>query len=85
MDQNDVSIKRGLPLYIVGIATIATGLYLLSEYSQSSWYNISGAIIAFIAAGIILYLGWLTHMGMDTKDPDNGGGGGGRIFLDKPA
>ena len=85
MDQNDVSIKRGLPLYIVGIATIATGLYLLSEYSQSSWYNTLGAIIAFIAAGIIMYLGWLAHMGMDTKDSDNGGGGGGRIFLDKPA
>ena len=83
MDQNDVSIKRGIPLYIVGIASIATGLYLLSEYSQSSWYNTLSAIIAFIAAGLILYLGWLMHMGMDTRDSDNGSGGGGRIFLDK--
>jgi hypothetical protein len=36
MDQNDVSIKRGLPYYIAEIASIATGLYLLSEYSLSS-------------------------------------------------
>jgi hypothetical protein len=43
------------------------------------------AIIAFIAAGLILYLAWLTHMGTDTKDSDNGNGGGGRIFLDKSA
>jgi hypothetical protein len=32
-----------------------------------------------------LYLGWLTDMGMDTQDSDNGSGGGGRIFLDKSA
>ncbi|HEU4447696.1 MAG TPA: hypothetical protein VFR94_23685 [Nitrososphaeraceae archaeon] len=43
------------------------------------------AIMAFIAAGLILYLGWLTYMGTDTKDSDNVNGGGGRIFLDKPA
>ncbi|HYZ58919.1 MAG TPA: hypothetical protein VE544_04605 [Nitrososphaeraceae archaeon] len=43
------------------------------------------AIIAFIAAGLILYLAWLTHMGTDTKDSDNGNGGGGRIFLDETA
>ena len=84
MDQNDVSIKRGIPFYIAGLASIATGLYLLSEYSLSSWYNTLSAIIAFIAAGLVLYLGWLTHMGIDTKDSNNGGGGGGRIFLDKP-
>jgi hypothetical protein len=42
------------------------------------------AIIAFIAAGIILYLGWLIHMGMDTKESDNGSGGGGKhIFIDR--
>ena len=82
MDQNSMSFKRGLPFYIAGIASIATGLFLLS---LSSWYNTLTAIIAFIAAGLILYLGWLTHMGMDTKDSDNGSGGGGRIFLDKPA
>jgi uncharacterized membrane protein YfcA len=84
MSKNDVSFKRGLPLYVVGFACIATGLYLLSEYSQSHWYNTLSAIIAFMAAGIVLYLGWLLHMGMDTKDSDNSGGGG-RIFLDKPA
>ena len=81
MDQNSVSFKQGIPFYM-GIASIATGLFLLSA---SSWYNTLTAIIAFIAAGLILYLGWLTHMGMDTKDSDNGSGGGGRIFLDKPA
>ena len=80
MDQNSVSFKQGIPFYM-GIASIATGLVLLSA---SSWYNTLTAIIAFIAAGLILYLEWLTHMGMDTKDSDNGNGGGGRIFLDKP-
>jgi hypothetical protein len=86
MDQNNVSFKLGIPFYI-GIASIATGLFLLSVYSVSSWYNTLGAILAFIAAGLILNLGWLTDMGMDTWDSDNGNGsgGGGRIFLDKPA
>jgi hypothetical protein len=85
MDQNNVSFKNGIPFYIAGIASTEAGLFLLSAYSVSSWYNILTAIIAFIAAGIILYLGWLIHMGLDTKDSDNGSGGGGRIFLDKPA
>jgi hypothetical protein len=80
-----VSLRNGIPFYVAGIASIATGLYLLSAYSVSSWYNMLTAILAFIAAGVILYLGWLTHMGMDTTDSDNGSGGGGRIFLDKPA
>jgi hypothetical protein len=40
-------------------------------------------ILAFIAAGLVLYFGWLMQMGMDTRDYDNGSGGG--IFLDKPA
>jgi threonine/homoserine/homoserine lactone efflux protein len=83
MDQNSVSFKQGIPFYM-GIASIATGLVLLSVYSVSSWYNMLTAIIAFIAAGLILYLEWLTHMGMDTKDSDNGNGGGESIFLDKP-
>jgi hypothetical protein len=26
---------------------------------------------AFITAGLMLYLGWLIHMGMDMKDYDN--------------
>jgi hypothetical protein len=81
MDQNNVSFKLGIPFYM-GIASIATGLFSLSV---SSWYNTLAAILAFIAAGLILYLGWLTDMGMDTQDSDNGSGGGGRIFLDKPA
>jgi uncharacterized membrane protein len=81
MDQNSVSLRQGIPFYM-GIASIATGLFLLSA---SSWYNTLTAIIAFLAAGLILYLGWLTHIGMDTKDSANGSGGGGRIFLDKPA
>lgn len=85
MDQNNVSLRNGIPFYVAGIASIATGLYLLSEYSVSSWYNMLTAIIAFMAAGLILYLGWLTYMGMDNTDSDNGSGGGGRIFLDKPA
>ena len=83
MDQNNVSFTNGIPFY-TGIASVATGLFLLSAYSVSSWYSTMAAIIAFIAAGLILYLGWLTHMGMDTKDSDNDNGGGERIFLDNP-
>jgi len=75
MDQNNVSFKLGIPFYI-GVASIATGLYSLSVYSVSSWYNTLAAILAFIAAGLILYLGWLTDMGMDTQDSDNGSGSG---------
>jgi hypothetical protein len=81
MDQNNLSFKLGIPFYIA-IASVATGLFLLSA---SSWYNTLAAILAFIAAGLILYLGWLTDMGMDTQDSDNGRGGGGRMFLDKSA
>jgi hypothetical protein len=84
MDQNNVSFKLGVPFYI-GIASRATGLFSLSVYSVSSWYNTLAAILAFTAAGLILYLGWLTDMGTDIQDSDNGNGGGGCIFLDKPA
>ena len=92
ISKNDVSFKRGLPLYVTGFACIATGLFSLSTYSGPSWYGaltgilafIAG-ILAFIAAGLMLFFGWLMQMGMDTKDYDNGSGGGGRIFLDKPA
>ena len=84
MDQNNVSLRNGIPFYVAGIASIATGLFLLSAYSVSSWYNMLTAIIAFIAAGIIMYLGWLIHMAMDTKESDNGSGGGGKhIFIDR--
>jgi hypothetical protein len=85
MSKNDVSFKRGIPLYVAGFACIAFGMFLLSGYSESSWYSVLTAIVGFIAAGLILYLGWLIHMGMDMKDYDNSGGGGRRIFLDKPA
>jgi hypothetical protein len=82
VDRNNVSFIKGIPFYM-GIVSIATGLFLLSAYSVSSWYNMLTAIIAFIAAGIILYLGWLIHMGMDTNDSDNGSGGGKHIFIDR--
>jgi uncharacterized membrane protein len=83
VDRNNVSFKNGIPFYIAGIASIATGLFLLSAYSVSSWYNMLTAIIAFIAAGIVSYLGWLIHMAMDTKDSDNSSGGGKHIFIDR--
>jgi hypothetical protein len=81
MDENNVSFKKGIPLYITGIAIIAIGF---SFYSMPSWSYTLASLMAFIAAGIILYLGWLLHMGKDIKDFDDGSGGGGRIFLDKP-
>lgn len=85
MSKNDVSFKRGLPLYVLGFACIASGLFVLSTYSGPSWYDELTGILAFIAAGLMLYFGWLMQMGMDTKDYDNGSGGGSRVFLDKPA
>jgi hypothetical protein len=80
MDQNNVSFKLGIPFYI-GIASIATGLFSLSVYSVSSWFNTLAAILAFIAAGLILHLGWLIDMDMDNQDSDNGSGGGGRVLI----
>jgi hypothetical protein len=82
MDGNNVSFKKGIPFYIAGSATIATGFFF---YSMPSWYYSIATLIAFISAGVIFYLGWLIHMGKDIKDFDDGSGGGGRIFLDKPA
>ena len=83
MSKDDVSFTRGLPLYITGFACIASGLFSLSTYSGV--LGVLTGILAFIAAGLILYFGWLMQMGMDTKDYDNGSGGGGRIYLDRPA
>ena len=83
MSKDDVSFTRGLLLYITGFACIASGLFSLSTYSGV--LGVLTGILAFIAAGLILYFGWLMQMGMDTKDYDNGSGGGGRIYLDKPA
>ena len=83
MSKDDVSFTRGLPLYITGFACIASGLFSLSTYSGV--LGVLTGILAFIAAGLMLYIGWLMQMGMDTKDYDNGSGGGGRIYLDKPA
>lgn len=83
MSKDDVSFKRGLPPYIAGFACIASGFFSLSIYPGV--LGVLTGILAFIAAGLILYFGWLMQMGMDTKDYDNGSGGGGRIYLDKPA
>lgn len=83
MSKDDVSFTRGLPLYITGFACIASGLFSLSTYSGV--LGVLTGILAFIAAGLILYFGWLMQMGMDTKDYDNSSGGGSRVFLDKPA
>ena len=85
MSKNDVSIKNGIPFYVAGFALIATGLFLLSTESEFPQYYTLVAIGTLIAAGLILYLGWLLHMGKDMERYDNSGGGGRRIFLDKPA
>jgi hypothetical protein len=84
MGKNDASIKKGIPFYIAGFACIATGLFYLSTYLVSSWYYTLLAVVAFVAGGLMWYLGWLMHMGMDTKDFDNDGSGTKSIFLDKP-
>ena len=85
MNQDNVESKKGFPFYIAGIAMTATGIILLSMYSISSWYYTFMSMIAFVAAGMILYLAWITHMGRDTKEFDDSSGGGKPIFLDKPA
>jgi hypothetical protein len=80
MDESDVSFKKGIPFYIAGIAIITTGFFF---YSVPSLFYSLAALTAFIAAGITFYLGWLIHMGKDTKEFDNGSGGGKRIFIDR--
>jgi hypothetical protein len=61
------------------------GLFLIFANSEFSWYNTLVTFGAFIAGGLILYLGWLVHMDKDMKGYDNSSSGGRRIFLDKPA
>jgi NADH:ubiquinone oxidoreductase subunit 4 (subunit M) len=85
LNQNNAVLKKGIPLYIAGTVMMATGFILFSMYSISSWYHTFMSLIAFIAAVMILYLGWVTHMGRDTKEFDDSSGGGKHIFLDKPA
>jgi len=77
-----VSLKEGLPLYIGGIFLIAIGILFLSSFSIG--YNILLPILVFVSAGLILTLGWILHFDKDNKEFDNGGGGGGHIFLEKP-
>ena len=50
MGKNDVSFKKGVPLYVAGFACIATGLFYLPTYFVSSWYNTLSAVVAFVAA-----------------------------------
>ena len=76
---------EGIPFYLLGLLCIGMGLFLISANSEFSWYNTLVTFGVSIAGGLILYLGWLVHMGTDGKDYDNSSGGGRRIFLDKPA
>ena len=85
MSKNDVSIKNGIPLYVAGFALIAMGSFSISADSEFSLYYTFVAFGSFIAGGLLLYLGWLLHTGKDMKGYDDSGGGGRRIFLDKPA
>jgi hypothetical protein len=41
------------------------------------------SVFVLIVAGLVLYLGWVLHFDKDTKEFDNGSGGGG-ICLEKP-
>jgi hypothetical protein len=85
MNKNGASIKNWIPPYLAGFACIAAGLFYLSSYSLSSLFDTMTALGAFIAGGLMLYLGWLIRMGMDIWDSDDESGGGRRVFLDKPA
>jgi|GEM_PF-1282571 hypothetical protein len=85
MNKNDVSIKNGIPFYVAGFALIAMGSFLISADPEISLYYTFVAFGSFIADGLLLYLGWLLHMGKDMKGYDDSGGRERRIFLDKPA
>jgi len=77
-----VSLKEGLPLYIVGIFLTTIGILFLSYFSVG--YITLLSVFVLIVAGLVLYLGWRLHFDKDNKEFDNGSGGGGRIFLEKP-
>jgi len=62
MGKNDVSIKKGITLYVAGFACVVTGLFYLSTYLVPSWYYTLLAIVAFVAGGLIWYLSWLMHV-----------------------
>jgi hypothetical protein len=76
MNESNSSCRKSIPFYIAGFPIITTGFLF---YPVPYWFS----LIAFIAAVTIFYLGWLTHMGKDSKEFDNGSGGGKRIFIDK--
>ena len=82
MDRRGVSLREGLPLYIVGVLLIIIGILYLSFFSVGYFTIVS--VFVLIVAGLVLYLGWVLHFDKDNKEFDNGSGGRGRIFLEKP-
>jgi uncharacterized membrane protein YfcA len=82
LDRHEVSLKEGLPLYAAGIFLTIIGILYLSYFSVGYFTIIS--VFVLIVAGLVLYLGWVLHFDKDNKEFDNGSGGGGRIFLEKP-
>ena len=78
MSQNKVSLKEGMPFYIAGILSIATGSVFLS-YFDMGYYTLM-SILAFISAGLIFYAGWMQPIGKDNKEYYNSSGGK-RVFL----
>lgn len=81
MDRRGVSLREGLPLYIIGVLLIIIGILYLSFFSVGYFTIVS--VFVLIVAGLVLYLGWVLHFDKDNKEFDNGSGGGG-IFLEKP-
>jgi uncharacterized membrane protein YfcA len=78
-----VSLKKGLPLYVAGIFLTSIGILFLSHFSVG--YITLVSVFVLIVAGLVLYLGWMLHFDKGNKEFDNGsGGGGGRIFLERP-
>lgn len=82
MDRRDVRLKEGLPFYIAGIFLTTIGIQFLSYFSLGYYTLVS--VFILVAAGLVLYLGWMLHFDKDNKEFDNGSGGGRRIFLEKP-
>jgi uncharacterized membrane protein YfcA len=82
LDRHEVSLKEGLPLYVAGIFLIIIGILYLSYFSVGYFTIVS--VFVLIVAGLVLYLGWVLHFDKDNKEFDNGSGGGGRIFLERP-
>lgn len=77
-----MSLKEGLPFYIAGIFLDNNRNPIFVVFFSRILYLRS--VFILVAAGLVLYLGWILHFDKDNKEFDNGSRGRRRIFLEKP-